>query len=115
MTDRKFYASIGSDYDDTVRRMGGEENVHKFLKMFKDDPSFERLVKALSENDADGSFRAAHTMKGVTINLGFTKLYNASAELTETLRNASSTVGTEKMFERVKTEYSTVMDYLNTL
>lgn len=115
MTDREFYESIGSDYDDTVRRIGGEENVHKFLKMFKDDPSFERLSKALSANDAEGSFRSAHTMKGVTINLGFTKLYNASAELTEALRDAPSADGTAEMYERVKKEYSAVMDYLNTL
>ncbi len=45
--------------------------------------------------------RAAHTLKGVCLNLGFDELYEASAEITEKLRG-KETAGSEDMFQKVE-------------
>lgn len=114
MTDREFFNSIGSDYDDVVRRLGTEAAVRRFILMFKDDPSYEELKRALSDGDVNTAFRSAHTMKGVAINLGFTRLYEASSELTEILR-AGNLDGADGSFEGVEREYGIIMNYLKTL
>lgn len=54
---------------------------------FPEDPSFNDLKDGLNENDAEKAFCAVHTLKGVCSNLGFERLYEASYELTEKLRN----------------------------
>lgn len=114
MTDREFYDSIGSDYGGTVKRIGSEDAVRRFILMFGSDQSFDLLQKALSDGDVSTAFRHAHTMKGVAINLGFTRLYKASSELTEILRTGSLS-GADSSFQKVKTEYSIISDYINTL
>lgn len=78
------------------------ERLHalKFLK----DGSFSDLKNALEAKDGERAFRAAHTLKGVCINLGFDRLYNVSAELTEKLRGREIEES-EELFEQVEKEY----------
>lgn len=54
--------------------------------------------------DTGKGIRAAHTLKGVCINLGFDRLYNVSAELTEKLRGREIEES-EELFEQVEKEY----------
>ena len=62
------------------------------------------LKEALQENNVESAFRAAHTLKGVCVNLGFDKLFSVSSALTEKLR-AKELDGTDEMFEKVKEQY----------
>ena len=62
------------------------------------------LKNALEAKDGERAFRAAHTLKGVCINLGFDRLYNVSAELTEKLRGREIEES-EELFEQVEKEY----------
>ena len=64
------------------------------------------LIKRITIEAKDGerAFRAAHTLKGVCINLGFDRLYNVSAELTEKLRGREIEES-EELFEQVEKEY----------
>ena len=48
------------------------------------------------------AFRAAHTIKGICLNLGFDKLYQASSDITEQLRGKDTVEGTEERFLEVK-------------
>lgn len=64
-----------------------ENMIKKFVFKFPEDPSFNNLKDGLKENDAEKAFCAVHTLKGVCSNLGFERLYEASYELTEKLRN----------------------------
>ena len=68
---QEFYKEIGSDYEETARRLGSEELIRKFALKFLNDPSFEELESAFAEHEVEKAFRAAHTLKGVAINLGF--------------------------------------------
>ena len=60
------------------------------------------------------AFRASHTLKGVSLNLGFTKLYEVSDALTEALRD-SNRLEDETLLEKVKDEYQRTIDLLQEL
>ena len=86
MTMRELYGQIGGDYQDVVRRFGSEMITKRFVIKFLQDNSFEMLGNALHHCDIKGAFQATHTLKGVCLNLGFSSLYEVSAQLTEDLR-----------------------------
>ena len=92
----------------------GEELVRKFLLKFLDDKSYADLERTLSEGDYKEAFRAAHTLKGVCLNLGFTELYKVSAELTEVLRGRE-TAGSDELYAQVKEQYTTLTDAIREL
>ncbi len=67
-------------------KTGSEALVKRFAVKFLNDPSFQELTDGLAAQDGEKAFRAAHTLKGVCLNLGFTELYKVSAELTEGIK-----------------------------
>ena len=72
------------------------------------------LKENLEKNDGEEAFRAAHTLKGVCLNLGFDELYEASAEITEKLRG-KETAGSEDMFQKVEEKYQKTVRSLQTV
>ena len=86
MTVKECYEQMGSDYEGVLGRLGSEAIVKRFALKFLQDPSFAQLKESLAKNDGEEAFRAAHTLKGVCLNLGFDELFEVSAELTEKLR-----------------------------
>ena len=57
---------------------------------------------------------AAHTLKGVCLNLGFDRLYKVSEELTEKLRGRELD-GYESLYENVQKEYNNTIDAIHKL
>lgn len=86
MTLKEFYETIGENYEDVFSRFGDEAFLKRFVIKFLDDPCFSDLKTALSRRDTEAAFRAAHTLKGICLNLGFQDLYKESAAVTERLR-----------------------------
>ena len=86
MTIQECYEQVGGDFEEVKKRFGGAMLVEKFAVKFLGDSSFKDLEDGLTEKDAEKAFRAAHTLKGICLNLGFKELYEVSAELTEKLR-----------------------------
>ena len=86
MTLQEFYARIGGDYENTLRRIPSEALVRKFVLKYPGDPSFNLLKDSLAAEDWETAFRAAHTLKGVAQNLGMEHLYQVSSALCEALR-----------------------------
>lgn len=105
MTVKECYEQMGSNYNNVLERLGSESLVQRFALKFKDDPSFTNLTKALETGDVQEAFRAAHTLKGICLNLGFDKLYEASAALTELLRGKDTVEGYEELFAELKKQY----------
>mgnify|MGYP002603774177 CR=1 FL=1 len=109
MTVKECYEQMGSDYEGVLERLGSEAIVKRFALKFLQDPSFAQLKESLAKNDGEEAFRAAHTLKGVCLNLGFDELFEVSAELTEKLRERE-TAGSEELFQKVSEKYQkTVM------
>lgn len=111
---RDCYSMMNADYDEVLRRFGSEAMVKKFALRFLNDLSYKELTEALAENNGEDAFRAAHTLKGICANLGFSKLYSVSSELTEKLRGRN-TEGSEELFEKVREQYEITADALHML
>ena len=109
MTIQECYKEMGADYDEVFHRLPRESMVRKFALMFLNDDSYPKLEQSLKEGNAQEAFRAAHTLKGVCQNLGFTNLYQPAYELTEVLR-AGTLEGSGEWFARVTEQYNITMD-----
>ena len=86
MTLKECYERLGGDYADVASRLPSEKFILKFVLKFLDDGSYAMLLNALETGNGEEAFRAAHTIKGMCANLGFTKLGESSSALTEFLR-----------------------------
>ncbi len=114
MTVQECYESMGSDFEGVLGRMGSEAMVKRFALKFLDDPSYSNLVKAVEEQNAEEAFRAAHTLKGICLNLGLDRLYKVSAELTEKLRG-KELVDYEESYREVQKEYENTINAIRTM
>lgn len=83
MTIEECYVKMGANYQDVIKRLPSAKMIEKFALKFKDDTSFQELEMALNEKQVELAFRAAHTLKGVCMNLGFDHLYKPSFEIRE--------------------------------
>ena len=108
MTIEECYKKMGANYQDVIKRLPSEAMIKKFALKFKDDTSFQELETALNEKQVDIAFRAAHTLKGVCMNLGFDHLYKPSFEITESLRAGNLDEGLQ-LFGEVKKQYEKTM------
>lgn len=88
MTLKECYETIGGDYEDAVRRLMSEALLKRFVIKALEDESFQNLLAALEQENWEEAFRAAHTLKGVALNLSFTSLAVSASELTECLRGS---------------------------
>lgn len=104
MTVKECYEQISGDYEGVFGRFRGDERIKKFAVKFLKDGSYDSLRTNLEAAEYEEAFRAAHTLKGVSQNLGFTQLHLASDKLTELLRNHPEDY-TPSMFDEVKAEY----------
>lgn len=86
MTVEKLYESIGGDYVGTKARLMTDERIARFVNKFPADGSYQLLLDSLASGNVSEAFRAAHTIKGVAQNLGFTQLFVIAEEVTEILR-----------------------------
>ena len=86
MTMQECYTALEGDYQDVLGRLYSEALVQRFVGKFLSDQSFQLLESSLKAENYEEAFRAAHTLKGVTQNLSFTKLYHSSHAITEALR-----------------------------
>ena len=105
MNIRECYDTIGADFEDVLGRLGSESLIQRFALKFIDDGSYNELTEALAEKNAEKAFRAAHTLKGVCLNLGFDNLYKASSAITEIFR-AGELAGAKEAFEEVEKQYN---------
>lgn len=108
MSISEFYDAIGADFSDAAMRFGSEQALAGFLPRFAQDETFAALCAAMEQGRLEDAFRAAHTLKGLAANFGFSALWESTAALTELLR-AGSFSGTGEAFEKTKAAYCAVL------
>ena len=92
----------GCDIDSAMTRfLNNEEFYAKLYKKFVADPAFEGLGEALDTQDADLAFRHAHTLKGLTANMGLTPLYNLVEKIVEPLREGNCKPELKKIYDEL--------------
>lgn len=80
------YAAMGGDLETVRGRLMTDERIEKFAKIFLQDTSMQTLETALEAGDFSEAYRGAHTLKGVSRDLGFTPLFEAASALSDALR-----------------------------
>ena len=105
MNVKKCYEIMNGDYEDVKSRFLTDARIRRFALLFLRDGSMEDLRAAMLEINCEKGFQAAHTLKGVCLNLGFTGLYAPVMRITEMLREgdfdsaAAEMPGVEKAYE----------------
>ncbi len=107
MNVKKCYELMGGNYDECFSRLRSDDRIEKFLTRFLDDGTFSALEKAVESSSAEEAFRAAHTLKGIALNLSLTGLFTAASNLTEALRGKTEISGEAKsLFGKVGEVYA---------
>lgn len=80
-------AGVIYNYNRVLQRfMNNEALLVKFIKKFVDDPSYQQAMDAYSGHDYKGLELSAHTLKGVSANLGFDDLSAGCKEIVDLIR-----------------------------
>ena len=102
----------GVELEPVLRRFLGKEEMYlKFLKRFLEDDSYTKMQISLEAYDAEGAFKACHTLKGVVTNLGLDGIMKTVIPITEKLR-AGSLEGILELQKQLEKEYETVTEIL---
>ena len=84
---KKVLTEYGVDMKKTMERFVGDEDLYaECLTKFLSDSSWPLLKNAYEHKEYKEMFEYAHTLKGVTGNLGLTPLYNAVSDMVGALR-----------------------------
>lgn len=76
--------ACGTDIDSALNRcMGNEALYTKFLLRFPQEACMNDLREAVREKQSDKALSAAHTLKGLSGNLGMDPLYRISGKATD--------------------------------
>lgn len=100
------------DTEGAVRRFSGNSGLYeRFLNKFLSDPTFGMVSDAFATGDEQKALTATHTFKGLTANLGLTKLYDISSEMVNLIRGGDygAAAGT---FPDLKTAYDEICGIL---
>lgn len=114
MTLEDMYKKLGGDYGDVRLRIPSEALIRRFAVKFLTDTTFKDLSEAVTAKDWEKAFRAAHTMKGVALNLGFGTLCTASSALTEALRGREPLTDMA-LYDAVKASYDEAVEVIKAL
>lgn len=102
----------GIDVEEAAARfMNNDGLMMRFLLKFPQDQNFENLRRALAAGDAEGAFKAAHTLKGVAGNLSLKEVYAQAAILSDTLRGGDLVTAAAQM-PPLEAAYRRVVDAL---
>ena len=117
---KECYQQLGGNYDDVLRRFGGQQDrLRKFLLKLMEDDSYPTLCAALKSGDEESAFRAAHSLKGICLNLDLGMLFQSSSALTELLReglqNGLDRDQVEQLFANVTEDYQKTIGLIQSL
>lgn len=117
MTVKECYEIMGADYDDVMNRLRTDERVLKFLGKVADDKSMELLTASVESKNAEDAFRAAHTIKGISMNLSLRRLGASAEALTEALRGKTDFDPAQiaPLYAKLKEDYDQTIENIRLL
>ncbi|MEG2420170.1 MAG: Hpt domain-containing protein [Oscillospiraceae bacterium] len=93
--------NYGADVDGAMARFLDDEVLYgACFSAFLADEAFPALGKALATGDYAAAFDCAHTLKGVTGNMGLTPLYEVLCTAVETMRQGG-TQGLDENYQEI--------------
>lgn len=109
MTVAELYDILGADYNEAVGRLMSEKLISKYIIKFLDDPSYARLMEVWKgDKNEEELFKAAHTLKGVGLNLALSNINQYVLPITENYRpkNSVKVDNVEELFDKLEKEYN---------
>lgn len=104
----------GCDVPGAMERFLDDEDLYlSCLDIFAEDENFAKLRQSLDSKNYTDAFDSAHTLKGVSGNLGLSPLYQAVVEIVEPLRSKDYS-NLEAQYSKVINKYDEFMNILNT-
>jgi len=108
------FEKAGFDVTGAIRRFAGNEALYeKYIFKFIDDKIYGNLAKAVGEGNIESIFTEAHTLKGVSGNLGLNPLFDPVSALVTATRGQKSQADIDTLFAAVETGYNAVITVLN--
>jgi len=96
----------GVDLKETLSRFIDDKDFYvSCLHIFTSEDEFEVLDDSIKKEDYQKAFEVAHSLKGLTGNLGLTPLYEKLCIFVESLRN--------KDYSNIKEEYQEIIEKRN--
>ncbi|MFA6829583.1 MAG: Hpt domain-containing protein [Bacilli bacterium] len=111
--DIEFLKLNGVDVDGCMERFCGNKDLYfKFVRKFSSDTNFEDCKASMDKKDYAAAFRFAHNLKGVSGNLGLSKLYSDTCVVVEFLR-ANKNEEAVKAFPQLEQTYKIFVEVLS--
>lgn len=102
-----------TDVDGALNRLGNDEDLYiSLLLAFLHDETLWNLQQAIASKNWDDAFTAAHALKGLAGNLGFTPLFHSIGELVITIRNGKMDE-ISSSFSKAKDCYEDIVKIIN--
>ena len=113
------YNAFGGDLEDAIAHLKNEDIIYRFTKRFLEDKSFGKLCDCVANEDYEEAFKAAHSLKGVCLNMSFKNLSKSACEITEFLRDKTNEEVDDKMCRELLTsvtkDYETLINAIRKL
>ena len=98
----------GADIKTSLERFMEDEELYlSFIKKFPETSNVDKLTQLILDKDYENAVLEAHTLKGVTGNLGLTPLYEGFTEIVNDMR-AGDYIDIDKKYEAIKDNYKAV-------
>lgn len=112
---KELLAAEGVDMKKTLARFMNKEALYeKFLKKLLQDTNFEGLRESVAQQNYEEVLKFAHTLKGVTANLGLDPLEEHFAQMVADVRaEAYGNIGPE--FEKAAAKYGRFQEIIQML
>lgn len=110
MTAKELYIALDEDYNEVFDRIGNDKWIVKYLKKFTAEDYVAILKKAIDDSQWEDLFKASHSLKGLALNLGLSKLAKSSSDLCEAVRHGAPTVDVMPLFKEVESVYNTAIE-----
>ena len=112
MTFTEALTQIGVNTEETLRRFSGNSALmEKFIRKFPQDNTIISLEAAIAAKDYSAIEETAHTLKGVSGNLGFMQLYELSSALVNAVRAKDFTTA-DQLSSKVTEKCHSIIDTL---
>ena len=110
---KEYLRQAGINVDTALERfMGNSDMYEKFLLRFFQDTNYEQLKKCVQQNDAEGAFGCAHTLKGVIMNLSMDVLTEEIVPMVEVFRKGTCD-GAQEYLSEFSARYERLQKSLN--
>lgn len=101
------------DVEGALRRFSNNSSLYeRFLSKFLADQNFDQIKTSMQTDDKETMLTAAHTLKGVTSNLGLNRLYHVSADMVNCIR-ADDFDGAKALYPELEEAYIQICQTLN--